>query len=102
LLRGNPKTLSWSDTFAAAFGAAKAALISATALAHPLPGAVISLAADASDTHIGGVLQQLSSGSWQPLAFFQQKVVNSRIEVFYFRQRTAGSLRVNPPFPVHA
>jgi hypothetical protein len=69
LLRGNPKTLNWSDTAAAAFGAAKAALISATALAHPLPGAVISLAADASDTHIGGVLQQLSSGSWQPLAF---------------------------------
>jgi hypothetical protein len=74
LLRGNPKTLSWSDTAAAAFCAAKAALISATALAHPLPGAVISLAADASDTHIGGVLQQLSSGAWQPLAFFSRKL----------------------------
>jgi hypothetical protein len=66
LLRSNPKSLSWSDSAAAAFCAAKAALISATALAHPLPGAVISLAADASDTHIGGVLQQLSSGSLQP------------------------------------
>jgi hypothetical protein len=74
LLRGNPKTLNWSDSAAAAFKAAKEALISATALAHPLPGAVISLAADASDTHIGGVLQQLSSGSWQPLAFFSRKL----------------------------
>jgi hypothetical protein len=74
LLRGNPKTLNWSDTAVTAFKAAKAALISATALAHPLPGAVISLAADASDTHIGGVLQQLSSGSWQPLAFFSRKL----------------------------
>jgi hypothetical protein len=73
LLRGNPKTLDWSDSAAATFRAAKEALISATALAHPLPGAVISLAADASDTHIGGVLQQLSSGSWQPLAFFSRK-----------------------------
>ncbi len=34
--------------------------------------------------------------------FFQQEVVNSRIEVFYFRQGTASSLRVNPPLPVHA
>jgi hypothetical protein len=72
LLRGNPKSLNWSDT--ATFCAAKAALMSATALAHPLPGAVISLVADASDTHIGGVLQQLSSGSWQPLAFFSRKL----------------------------
>jgi hypothetical protein len=74
LLRGNPKTLNWSDSAATAFGGAKTALISVTALAHPLPGAVISLAAEASDTHIGGVLQQLSSGSWQPLAFFSRKL----------------------------
>jgi hypothetical protein len=36
--------------------------------------AVISLATDASDTHIGGVLQQLSAGSWRPLAFFSRKL----------------------------
>ncbi len=85
LLRGNPKSLSWSDSAAAAFCAAKAALISATALAHPLPGAVISLAADASVTHIGGVLQQLSSGSWQPLAFFSRKLSapESKYSTFY-------------------
>jgi cleavage and polyadenylation specificity factor subunit 1 len=41
---------------------------------HPLPGAVISLATDASDTHIGAVLQQLSAGSWRPLAFFSRKL----------------------------
>jgi hypothetical protein len=74
LLRGNPKTLVWSESAAAAFGAAKAALAAATSLVHPLPGAVISLATDASDTHIGGVLQQLSAGSWKPLAFFSRKL----------------------------
>jgi transposase InsO family protein len=74
LLRGNPKTLVWSESAAAAFCAAKAALTAATALVHPLPGAVISLATDASDTHIGGVLQQLSAGSWRPLAFFSRKL----------------------------
>ncbi len=74
LLRGNPKTLVWSESADAAFCAAKAALAAATALVHPLPGAVISLATDASDTHIGGVLQQLSAGSWKPLAFFSRKL----------------------------
>ncbi len=74
LLRGNPKTLVWSESAAAAFGAAKAALAAATSLVHPLPGAVISLTTDAFDTHIGGVLQQLSAGSWKPLAFFSRKL----------------------------
>jgi hypothetical protein len=81
LLRGNPKTLVWSESAAAAFcaakaalAAAKAALAAATALVHPFPGAVISLATDASDTHIGGVLQQLSARSWRPLAFFSRKL----------------------------
>jgi hypothetical protein len=66
--------LVWSESAAAAFCAAKAALAAATALVHPLPGAVISLATDASDTHIGVVLQQLSTGSWRPLAFFSRKL----------------------------
>jgi hypothetical protein len=74
LLRGNPKTLVWSEDAATAFSAAKTALAAATSLVHPLPGAVISLATDASNTHIGGVLQQLSAGSWRPLAFFSRKL----------------------------
>jgi hypothetical protein len=65
LLRGSPKLLVWTE---------EAALATATALVHPLPGAVISLATDASDTHIGGVLQQLTGGSWRPLAFFSRKL----------------------------
>jgi hypothetical protein len=32
------------------------------------------LATDTSETHIGGLLQQLSAGSWQPLAFFSKKL----------------------------
>jgi hypothetical protein len=74
LLRGNLKTLVWTEVAAATFSAAKAALAAATALVHPCPGAVISLATDASDTHIGSVLQQLSGGSWKPLAFFSRKL----------------------------
>jgi hypothetical protein len=63
-----------SPRVAAAFGAAKAALAAAVALAHPIPNAVLSLATVASDTHGGGVLQQLKWGSWQPLAFYSKKL----------------------------
>jgi hypothetical protein len=67
-LRVDHKMLEWPPV--AAFDAAKAALAAAVPLAHPALNAVLSLATDASDTHVGGVLQQLAGGSWQPLAFY--------------------------------
>jgi hypothetical protein len=73
-LKGAPKTLEWPPAAAAAFGSAKAALVAAVPLAHPAPNAVLSLATDASDTHVGGVLQQLTGGRWQLLAFYSKKL----------------------------
>ncbi len=61
-LKGALKTLEWPP--AAAFGVAKASLAAAVPLAHPAPNAVLSLATDASDTHVGGVLQQLNGRRW--------------------------------------
>jgi hypothetical protein len=72
-LKGAPKTLEWLPA-AAAFGVAKAALAAAVPLGHPAPNAVLSLTTDASDTHVSGVLQQLSSERWQPLAFYSKKL----------------------------
>ena len=43
-------------------------------LVHPPPGAQISLAVDASDSHMGSILQQLLDGSWAPMAFFSKKL----------------------------
>ena len=74
LLRGSPKTLSWPPEAAAAFTQAKAALVTAVLLSHPAPRATLSLAVDASDSHVGGVLQQLEGRSWRPLAFFSHKL----------------------------
>jgi hypothetical protein len=71
-LKGAPKTLEWPP--AAAFDAAKAALAAKVPLAHPSPNAVLSLATDTSDTHVGNVLQQLTGGRWQPLAFYSKKL----------------------------
>jgi hypothetical protein len=65
-LNGAHKALEWPPAAAAAFGAAR--------VAHPAPNAVLSLATDASDTHVGGVLQQLTGGRWQPLAFYSKKL----------------------------
>jgi cleavage and polyadenylation specificity factor subunit 1 len=58
----------------AAFAAAKTALCRVTSLAHPDPSAAISLACDASDSHVGAVLQQWSPKGWQPLSFYSKKL----------------------------
>ena len=73
-LKGNPKVLEWSDSLQQAFDSIKTALAAATPLAHPLPLAELSLATDASDTHIGAVLQQKEVKGWRPLGFFSKKL----------------------------
>jgi hypothetical protein len=73
-LKGAPKTLEWQPAATAAFRAAKVALAAAVPLAHPAPNAVLSLATDASDTYVGGVLQKLTGRRWQPLAFYSKKL----------------------------
>jgi len=80
-LAGNPKVLTWLPNMSAAFTAAKAALVAAVPLAHPRPDACLSLATDASDTHVGAVLQQQEGQHWQPLGFFSKKL--SKTEVNY-------------------
>ena len=56
------------------FSAAKLFLATFPVLTHPIPVAAISLAVDASDSHVGAVLQQRLLGSWSPLAFFSKKL----------------------------
>jgi cleavage and polyadenylation specificity factor subunit 1 len=64
--------VQWSADMAAAFQAAKAALAAAAELAHPKQGAELALAVDASDNHVGAVLQQRTAAAapWQPLGLF--------------------------------
>jgi hypothetical protein len=44
---------------------------------HPAPNAELSFATDASDTHIGGVMQQKSGDHWRPLGFFSRKLTDT-------------------------
>jgi RNase H-like domain found in reverse transcriptase/Integrase zinc binding domain len=68
----------------AAVAAAKDALAAATGMAHPMPHAQLALVTDASDSHVGGVLQQLEGAPWRPLSFFSQKLspAQSRYSTF--------------------
>jgi hypothetical protein len=91
-LRGAPKTLEWPPA-AAAFRAAKAALAAAVPLAHPAPNAVLSLPTDASDTHVGGVLQQLTGGRWQPLAFYSKKLSGAGTRYSTFDRELLAAFR---------
>jgi hypothetical protein len=64
LLKGGVETLEWTASTQEVFQSAKCLLAAAAPLQHPAPNAELSLATDASATHIGGVMQQKS----RPLA----------------------------------
>jgi hypothetical protein len=72
---GKTLRLQWTADMGTAFEAAKAAVCEAAQLAHPDPSAPISLACDASESHVGAVLQQLSPKGWQPLSFYSKIII---------------------------
>jgi hypothetical protein len=95
LLKGLPKVLLWSHAAEAAFVATKAALVAAVPLCHPAPQAVLSLAVDASDSHVGGVLQQKCKKGWQPLAFYSIKLSSAETRYSTFdRELLAAYLKI--------
>lgn len=61
-----------------AFEECKERLCHAAMLAHPDTQAKLGLVTDASDEAIGGVIQQLKDGHWQPLAFFSRKLTSTQ------------------------
>jgi hypothetical protein len=83
-LSGNPKVLPWTPDMETAFAAAKAALVAAVPLAHPLPRVVLAMATDASNTHVGAVLQQQVGQHWQLLGFFSKKLSKTKVNYSTF------------------
>ena len=74
VLKGPGKSLSWSPVLDSAFTRNKDLLSSVPELVHPRPDAPVSLAVDASNTHLGAVLQQLLDNAWAPLSFYSRKL----------------------------
>ena len=73
-LKGKPKTLNWTPDCQKSFEATKEALAKASLLFHPRPGALLALTTDASNSAVGGVLEQLGPQGWEPLAFYSSKL----------------------------
>jgi hypothetical protein len=67
----------WTATAQESFQKVKQLLAAAVPLQHPSPTAELSLATDASDTHIGGVMQQKSGNHWRLLGFFSRKLTDT-------------------------
>ncbi len=63
-LKEGPKTAEMDSSAQEAFQNAKRLLAAAVPLQHPAPQAELSLATDASNTHIGGIMQQKSGDHW--------------------------------------
>ena len=63
-----------SESAIRAFTSAKEALAKATVLGHPSSKASFGLVVDASDIGVGGALEQLRDGTWQPLSFFSKRL----------------------------
>ena len=75
-----------------AFTATKAALVAAVPLAHPLPGAVLALATDTSDTHVGAVLQLQVGQHWQLMRFFSKKLSKTKVNYSTFDRELLAAM----------
>ncbi len=86
----------WSPAMQHSFQLIKDTLASVAVLTHPDPAAEVNLAVDASNTHIGAVLQQRDAGGgWRPLAFFSKKLDASQLKYSAFdRELLAAYLSV--------
>ena len=73
-LKGKPKTLEWTADCQKSFDATKEALAKASMLFHPRINATLALTTDASNSAVGGVLEQRGPKGWEPLAFYSSKL----------------------------
>ena len=73
-LKGPGKRIVWTPGMDAAFHQAKRLLSAVPTLAHPAPGSDISVAVDASESHVGAVFQQQVGKDWVPLSFYSRKL----------------------------
>ena len=83
---GRQTSLCWNQEMQQDFTSSKAALAQAAELINPDPTAEISLAVDAGDHHIVGVLQQRSESPWAPLAFFSRKLTEAEAHYSTFNR----------------
>ena len=95
VLKGSKKgaeILAWSPLMMTAFSNIKAALLRSVCPAFPQDKAELSLATNASATHVGAVLQQreTSTAAWRPLGFFLAKLEQAQLSYSAFDRELYG------------
>ena len=68
------------------FRDAKQLLLNATTLAFPDPKNPLALSCDASDKHIGAVLEEYQEGSWRPIGYYSKHLSKARQNWSVFRR----------------
>jgi hypothetical protein len=88
--------VEWNSEREAAFSGVKQMLASATRLVHPAQAAKLSLAVDASATHIRACLQQKQAGSlgWEPLGFLENEMSTKNVSELGNLFLTMSSLHI--------
>ncbi len=87
---------TWTPAMNHSFDLIKVTLSTVATLTHPDPAAELCLAVDASNTHVGAVLQQLCGSTWRPLAFFSKKLDSTEMKYSAFdRELLAAFLGVH-------
>uniref|UniRef100_A0ABD2X731 RNA-directed DNA polymerase n=1 Tax=Trichogramma kaykai TaxID=54128 RepID=A0ABD2X731_9HYME len=71
--KNDKRPVDWDNSAIAAFEKCKQSLVDVTLLDFPRPDAPIRVITDASDTAMGGALEQRVEETWRPLAFFSGK-----------------------------
>ena len=90
-LKGAPKgRLLWTAEMEGSFEASKTAMLTAAELAHPEKHGELTLAVDASEKHVGAVLQQTVRGESRPLAFYSAKLNHAQTKYSAFDRELLG------------
>jgi hypothetical protein len=85
--------LTWTPEMTLSFQNAKSSLATAVPLKDTDPTAPLSLATDASNSHVGAILQQKTNGSWQPLSFFSKKLSATETRYSTFDRELLASVK---------
>ena len=67
----------WDEACDLAFQAIKRMLSEAVMLVHPQSNAPTCITTDASNSAVGGVLEQFIDGQWKPISFFSKKLCHA-------------------------
>ena len=84
--KNGSEALEWLPTMSEAFTSIKVALMKSVCLAFPSDNEELSLATDASATHVGAILQQREgkTADWRPLGFFSAKLEAAQLSYSAF------------------